>query len=398
MVAAGVGLNNVVSGDISIDVPGTVVVAYLYWAGVDYKPGGVNQAIFDGIAITADFSYEEDFWYANSEEYYHYVYGKDVSSLINNGLDTYPFSGIDGMLYPYGAGLVVIYEDLELPINRVVLKDGLDTFHFDFAVPNGPNSDITCFDFSSTAHQRETQMVFIVGGTEHDDRPNKIWTQTGKGPKPTDLITTPSSVGGPYPLYGADGRAWDTYTDTIPVNAGDEWLCTQIESIISPGLDFPEFVGRGTSALLIATGFVLPVETPPVEPEGLTPGFWKNHPDLWQSYLPDDKFSDIFGVQITLNAGSPNENTDPTLLEAINADGGVVEKQGIYNALARHAVAALLNAAHPDVSYPMTEQNIINAVKEAIENSDLTDAEPLKDMLDSYNNLGGGIDAHGDPL
>ncbi len=46
----------------------------------------------------------------------------------------------------------------------------------------------------------------------------------------------------------------------------------------------------------------------------------------------------------------------------------------------------------------MIEQSIIDAVAEAIGNSDYTDAEPLKNMLDTYNNLGGGIDAHGNPI
>jgi len=132
--------------------------------------------------------------------------------------------------------------------------------------------------------------------------------------------------------------------------------------------------------------------------EGLTPGFWKNHPDVWMGYSIDDKFSDVFGVSITINAGKKDENTDPTLLEALKAKGGVKEEEGVYDALARHAVAALLNAAHSDVDYPMIEQSIIDAVAEAIGNSDYTDAEPLKNMLDMYNNLGGGIDAHGNPI
>jgi hypothetical protein len=132
--------------------------------------------------------------------------------------------------------------------------------------------------------------------------------------------------------------------------------------------------------------------------EGLTPGFWKTHPDVWEGYQTSDTFFDVFGVEITINAGKKGEVTNPTLLQALGAKGGINEEEGVYDALARHAVAALLNAAHPHVGYPMTEQSIIDAVAEAIGNSDYTDAEPLKDMLDTYNNLGGGIDAHGDPI
>ena len=46
----------------------------------------------------------------------------------------------------------------------------------------------------------------------------------------------------------------------------------------------------------------------------------------------------------------------------------------------------------------MTEAEIIAAVSDAINNLDLTDAEPLKDMLETYNELGGGIDKHGNPI
>lgn len=136
----------------------------------------------------------------------------------------------------------------------------------------------------------------------------------------------------------------------------------------------------------------------PEEYSGLTPGFWKNHVDLWEGYDPNDKFSVVFGVSITIDLGKKSENSDPTLLEALKAKGGINEDAGIYDALARHAVAALLNAAHPYVNYPMNEGAIIGAVQEAILNTLMDDAEPLKNQLDANNNLGGGIDAHGNPI
>jgi len=274
MITAGVGLNEQASGDLIVDVPGNVVAAYFYWAGVDTKPGGDNTAVFNGADIIADFSIEEQFWYMDSVEYYHYVYVKDVSSMINTGGQTYTISGNDEMIYPYGAGLVVVYEDSSLPLVRVVLMDGADGFHFFFEGSNGPNSELTCFDFDSATSDRDAEMFLMVGGNEHDNRPNKIWTQTGSGANPLDLITTPTGVGGPYPLVGADGPAWDTYTDNVAIAGGDEWLCVQIESIISEGSGWPDFDGRGTSALLIATGFMLPVET---GLDGLSPGFWKHN-------------------------------------------------------------------------------------------------------------------------
>lgn len=125
--------------------------------------------------------------------------------------------------------------------------------------------------------------------------------------------------------------------------------------------------------------------------EGLTPGFWKNHACCWMGYSPCDKFSDVFGVTITVRVGRWHV-TDPTLMQALRAKGGVNEDIGEYGALARHAVAAILNAKHDELAYPMSESQIISQVAEAIGNDDLTDAEPLKNLLDMYNNLGGDID------
>ena len=134
------------------------------------------------------------------------------------------------------------------------------------------------------------------------------------------------------------------------------------------------------------------------EYEGLTPGFWKNHPELWVGYSPDQLWTSVFADSITIKTGGKNTNSDPTLLEVLGAKGGINEAENVYDALARHAVAAILNAAHPDVGYPMSSADIISQVNSVINNGINTDAEPLKDTLEGYNQLGGGIDAHGIPI
>ncbi len=133
--------------------------------------------------------------------------------------------------------------------------------------------------------------------------------------------------------------------------------------------------------------------------EGLTPGFWKNHPDVWQGYSEDEKFNSLFEVDITINAGKKTSNDDPTLMQALSATGGINENKDVYDALARHAVAAILNAENPYINYPMTSAEIIDAVHEVISNgASVLDAESLKSQLEAYNQLGGGIDAHGNPI
>jgi uncharacterized repeat protein (TIGR01451 family) len=104
--------------------------------------------------------------------------------------------------------------------------------------------------------------------------------------------------------------------------------------------------------------------------EGCTPGFWKQdqHFDSWVGFEPDQSFEDVFGVDVTLRAGGQNTIEDPTLLDALNATGGGV------NALARHAVAALLNASNPDVDSVFTEAEVIAIVQEAVESGEFEEA------------------------
>ena len=136
-------------------------------------------------------------------------------------------------------------------------------------------------------------------------------------------------------------------------------------------------------------------ELPPGE-EGLTPGYWKNNADKWDAnawvdYVPDDLFDDVFGVDITLRGKGKTTYEDPTLLEALGANGGGM------NALARHATAAILNASHPDIAYPMSVAQIITAVQDAIAAGE--DAiEDLATMLDMYNNYGANLDMHGNVI
>jgi hypothetical protein len=116
--------------------------------------------------------------------------------------------------------------------------------------------------------------------------------------------------------------------------------------------------------------------------EGCTPGYWKNSPGCWECYDPEDDFSDTFAIpEQELRGKGKSTYPNPTLMQALNANGGGI------NALARHAVAAVLNACDADIDYPMTEGQIIAAVQAAVPDGDI---EGLKDMLDMYNNYGCG--------
>ncbi len=112
----------------------------------------------------------------------------------------------------------------------------------------------------------------------------------------------------------------------------------------------------------------------PNDGQGLTPGFWKQpqHFVFWVSYTQDDLFDDVFGVTNSLGG-------DLTLLEALETGGGGEV------AMMRHAVAALLNAANPDVDYAFTEMEIISMVQAAYVSGDF---DGTKNLFEEQNELG----------
>jgi hypothetical protein len=112
-----------------------------------------------------------------------------------------------------------------------------------------------------------------------------------------------------------------------------------------------------------------PSPTPVAGDEGCTPGYWKqwHHYDSWVGYAPSDDYATVFGVTPSFTA---------TLGQAV-AFGSGGEK-----ALARHAVAALLNAASPGVSYAYGTAEVIDLVRWAYSTGEF---EAVKDSLAAEN-------------
>jgi hypothetical protein len=105
--------------------------------------------------------------------------------------------------------------------------------------------------------------------------------------------------------------------------------------------------------------------------QGCTPGYWRQpyHLDSWIGYTPGDSFGVVFGVNPSF--------TPSTLLDAVQLGGGG------ESALARHAVAALLNAADPSVNYYYTTEQVLAGVQQAYATENF---ELLKEALDFANN------------
>ena len=111
--------------------------------------------------------------------------------------------------------------------------------------------------------------------------------------------------------------------------------------------------------------------------EGCTPGYWKQdqHFDSWQAYSPTDEFNTVFGVSGPFPASL-------TLLQALQLNGGGP------NALARHAVAALLDSANSGVDYALTPAQVIAETQAALASGDATLIEATKNKFAVLNERG----------
>ena len=118
--------------------------------------------------------------------------------------------------------------------------------------------------------------------------------------------------------------------------------------------------------------------------QGCTPGYWRqeHHFDDWTNHSPGNSFGSVFDLPSALER--PEHNVNPanlTMLDAVTLRGGKV------NALIRHTVAALLNAANPNVAYDYTEQQVIDKYNAAIQGS-ASDIESQKNDFARLNEQG----------
>jgi hypothetical protein len=130
--------------------------------------------------------------------------------------------------------------------------------------------------------------------------------------------------------------------------------------------------------------------------EGCTPGFWKNRGITtgdWAvaDYATGDLLKDVFDFP-AVPAGIVSLGSK-TMLQALDFGGGSGVVGGAQ-ILLRAAVAAVLNAAHPGVDYPLTEEQVIVQVNAALVKGGDTDAQwrtrmlALATTLDNHNNAG----------
>lgn len=121
---------------------------------------------------------------------------------------------------------------------------------------------------------------------------------------------------------------------------------------------------------------------PQVSCTGCSPGYWKQpqHLGSWAAtgFSTSDTFNAVFGgTQYVRRDGSPYTLLE--VLQTLNGNGDPISTN-----LGFHAVAALLNAAHPDVNFGYTPGEFIAL----FQNNYLKNPGALKDSLDMLNNRG----------
>ena len=181
-----------------------------------------------------------------------------------------------------------------------------------------------------------------------------------------------------------DDQGADVICPTTMLGTGESMTCTA-GGIVALG----QYSNVGTASGTVPDGPTVIDEDPshyfgePRE-EGCSLGYWKNHLDAWPptGYSPDQSVESVFSEAAAYPALAA-----ATLHEGLKLKGGPTV-EAAAGLLLKQAIAALLNAAHPDISYPRSENALIANVNAALATGDRQTILSFKDNLDTDNNLG----------
>lgn len=141
-----------------------------------------------------------------------------------------------------------------------------------------------------------------------------------------------------------------------------------------------------TGLLMVGlVGGAIPAAATNIGNEGCTPGFFKNNPGAFEEYSASTTLGSVFNLPSYLS-----DLADDTFLEALGYSGGSTLEDKAKQLL-RAAVAAVLNAAHEGVGYPLRRDGvdgIIATTNITLAGANADAIEDLKDTFDAANNLG----------
>ncbi|MGB5872354.1 MAG: FlgD immunoglobulin-like domain containing protein [Bacteroidota bacterium] len=403
IVVAGVGLADP-EGDkvIRFDIPddATVKQAFVYWEGqtpedggldVDFKINGMDinaadpgDASADGNRIGAPILFYSYIPSGENElrDIYAVAYRYEITDmgLVVPGENALTISELDEFgLVTDGIGVLVVFSEPSRDLSEIDIRDGIDLAFIHFEEPKKSTIPQT-FVFASAEVARKATLSMFFSSVQGP-------ISMGGTPRPTSIEV---SVGGTKTVYSSilgsnDGDEWDSVNLEIDIRAGASSLTVQAFSRDDAGekrgsvrpyrVDQLEGAGLESADLpaslfWLAAGFSVP-PGPPSGNDGCTPGYWKqeHHYGNWaEGYTPETPFDDVF------------EDSFPgmSLVEVLRQGGGGL------NALGRHVVAGLLNAASGKVAYELTASYVIERFNEVYPASK-QDYNGLKDMLEYFN-------------
>jgi hypothetical protein len=385
----GVGMQGIGTGtrSLTVDIPGPVQAALLYWVGRD-RPcpmsGGIciipsqpykDQVIrVDGVLITGTIIGTEMQPTSGGGPINNIGCLADITSLVQaKGTGLQMFALKDGNtasnLFRFnGAGLLVIYTDpADTATYRLLVYHGLDFAYGADPTPGATRvTDPVTFNHGSDVAARVAKLRIFSGDSEVN-RPDRI-----------DISNNASVVNG---LDASDGNAFDS--DALVVNIPAGVASTTVQLFSAPPNMNPDSLlwTLGALRLPIPVG---PGEEPPGEDTGCTPGYWKNHTNAWAGtgFTPGQTAGSVFS-----GASAFPSLAAKTLLQSLQGGGGS-GLEGAAKILLRAAVAALLNAGHSGVNYPRTTAEILADVNAALSSGNRNTMLALATALDNDNNLG----------
>jgi len=257
-VTAGTGMLDG-TGNITVDVPGPVVDAFLWWAGADW--GGADELIINGTPVAGTLIDSTPTLIPNPDWY---LWQANVSGFVGEGANTLAISGWENVdprwSWRNGATLAVVYERDPACLDPVEIQlyEGLDWFwHYTLGQYA---SEVEAYFFEPAPYDRTFSVTFSYAGADSEMpecRDGTIWYASGVGAAPAQLLEKvwPSTYGvnggqlvadaafSPSPpctpaFYppatnlegGFIGGEWSVATLDVTVPAGAEWIAFQMES------------------------------------------------------------------------------------------------------------------------------------------------------------------------
>jgi hypothetical protein len=378
----GVGFLDVRSRNLVVNVGGPVELALLYWTGrdrpcVQEESGGPcvlpseglfkdQQIRFDGILLDGVLIGSEAQPDTNAGPINNLGYMADVTEIVADqppGRQVYPVADGDpasNLADLDGAGLLVVYRDpaVTRPA-RVIVYHGLDfAYGEDRAQGDTQVTDPFTFNHGAArAAARKGRLVLFVGDAV-DFAPDRV-----------DISHNASLSN---QLNGSSARSWDADGFAVDVPARVGATTVQV---------FSEPVGLNPDSLLwVMAALWLPLPAP----SGCADTFWGASLSAWlpTGITPGERVADVFTE--AKNYGPVGTATLRTALR-FQSGGGLL---GAARALARAGIAALLNAGHPGIEFPLTRTQVITRVDTALRSGDTVKILALTDELKAANGAG----------